>query len=122
VTRAVLARQYDLLGDCAVVRGLPWSLFFTRRQHDRAPIDLTGCAARLEVFDTRRPRAPWVFSTTSGHITLGGDAGTVDIALSGEDTAQIRTTAARYRIVFTDSQQHDAIYLRGRLAVLEPVL
>jgi hypothetical protein len=113
--------EFDLLDIHALTRGFPWSLDFTRKNPDRrTPIDLTGCAARLEIFDTQRTRRPpWVFSTTSGHITLGGSAGTFACWLSAADTTALDATAARYRIIFTDSQGNDDLYLRGRLAVLE---
>jgi hypothetical protein len=86
----------------------------------RRLVDLTGMTARFEVFDTlHQRRAPWVFSTASGHITLGGATGEVLIHLSAADTLSIEATACRYRLIFTDSLGEEAVFARGRLAVLE---
>jgi hypothetical protein len=114
--------SFDLIGQYALTRGFPWHLPLTRLQsaRPRRPVDLTGMRARFEVYDTLRQRhRPWVFSTDSGHLTLGDEAGTVDIRLAAEDTARITATACRYRLIFLDSWGRGAVLLRGRLAVLE---
>jgi hypothetical protein len=117
-----MSANLDLTGAYAITRGFPWALPLTRLQpvRPRTPVDLTGMTARFEIFDTlaqRRP--PWVFSTDSGHITLGGATGAVDITLAAADTRSIRATACRYRLLFTDSLGDESVFLRGRLAVLE---
>jgi hypothetical protein len=116
------ATEFDLTGIHALERGFPWTFAFTRKNPDRrTPVDLSGTTARLEIFDTQHPRKPpVVFSTASGHVTLGGAAGSFTCSLSAPDTALLNITAARYRVIFTDGQGADDLYLRGRLAVLEP--
>jgi hypothetical protein len=110
-----------LLGPFALRRGFPWRFAFRRLAAPaRHPVDLTGCAARLEIYDALRPRhLPWVFSTASGEITLGGAAGTFACHLTAAATAPIHATAGRYRIVFTDSLGDEQVFLFGRLAILE---
>jgi hypothetical protein len=113
--------EFDLTGKYVVTRGFPWALAMTRlqSQRPRVPVDLSGMKARFEIHDTQhRHRAPWVFSTDSGHIVLGA-AGTVDIRLADTDTESIRATACRYRLIFADSLSNESVLLRGRLAVLE---
>jgi hypothetical protein len=120
----VLLSELNLLGDFAVTRGFPWHAHMARLQSrcPRVPVDLTGMKARLEVFDTLHlRRAPWVFSTETGHIELGGGTGEFDIRLAAADTLGITATACRYRLIFTDALGEERILARGRLAVLEDV-
>ena len=112
-------RKVDLLGArYAICRGFPWSVTFRRREPGpgRRPIDLTGFTARFEVYDSlREHRPPWMF----GALIEAPQTGVVKIPLRADDTRALRTTAARYRLVFTDSLGDESVLLYGRLAVLE---
>jgi hypothetical protein len=111
------AAVFDLIGQHAITRGCAWRFVFRRQQANRIPVDLTGLTARLEVFDTQKARqAPSVFASEG---TLGAD-GEVVFDLTGDQTRSIRATAARYRILFVDSAGEATVFLRGRLALLEP--
>lgn len=115
-----LGLKFDLLGPYTMVKGLPWSLKFTRRAGPaKTPVDLTGCSARLVVFDLLdQVTPPLTFSTVSGHIALGGVAGTVDIDLDETDTA-LAAERASYRFYLTDALGKETLLLRGRLGLLE---
>lgn len=114
------ATRFDLVGPYAIEKGFPWELFFTRLQPDRTPVDLTGCSAEFLLFDATKPDAPPLrFSTASGHVALGGPAGTVAIRLGDTDTRSISAAHSRYRLVFTDAAGIDDLYFRGRVAYLE---
>lgn len=117
-----LGLKFDLVGAYSMVKGLPWSFRFTRLAGPaKAPVDLTGCAARLVIFDLLDPAAPPVpleFSTVSGNIVLGGVAGTVAIDLDETDTA-LAAERASYRLYFTDSLGVETLLLRGRLGLIE---
>jgi hypothetical protein len=116
-----LPNTFDLIGVYTLARGFDWHLPLRRWQpgKPRVPLDLTGMTARLEIFDTQHSRRPpWVFSTASGHIVLGGAEGAIDIRLASADTQSITATACRYRLIFTDALGGEAVLLRGRLAVL----
>ena len=55
-----------------------------------APVDLTGCTARMQVRSEVESETPLLSLTTENdRITLGGAAGTVDLYVSDEDTAEI---------------------------------
>ena len=88
-----LGLKFDLVGCYSLVKGLPWSFAFTRRAGaQKTPVDLTGCSARLVIvglLEAAEPPEPLEFSTTGGHIALGGAAGTVAIDLDEDDTADI---------------------------------
>ena len=116
-----LGAKFDLLGPHALVRGLPWSLRFTRLAGaQKTPVDLTGCAVRLVIsglLESAEPPAPREFTTTSGHVTLGGALGTVAIDLDESDTADIPDRAL-YRLYLTDALGREALLLRGRLGVI----
>lgn len=114
----MIGAKFDLVGPYAMVKGLPWSFELTRKAGGQ-PLDLTGCAARLVIIDVLDPTAPALeFSTASGHIVLGGAAGTITIELPETLTA-FAATRVRYRLYFTDSLGREGLLLRGRLGILE---
>lgn len=116
-----LGAKFDLLGPHALVRGLPWSLTFTRLSGpQKTPVDLTGCSARLVItglLETAEPPTPLEFTTAGGKITLGGALGTFAIALDETDTADVPDRAL-YRFYLTDALGKESLLLRGRLGVL----
>ena len=116
----MLGAKFDLLGRYALVKGLPWSFRMTRRAGPaKTPVDLTGCHARLVLYDLLDGAAlPLEFSTASGHIVLGGMAGTIAIDLPEADTA-LAAIRARYRLYFTDALGVESLMLRGRFGLLE---
>ena len=57
---------------------------------DKTPIDLTGCAARMQVReDIDAPTVLLELSTDNGRIALGGTAGTVELLVDAVTTAAI---------------------------------
>ena len=120
-----LGLKFDLVGCYSLVKGLPWSFAFTRRAGaQKTPVDLTGCSARLVIvglLEAAEPPEPLEFSTTGGHIALGGAAGTVAIDLDEDDTADIPDRAL-YRFYLTDALGRETLLLRGRLGVIEESL
>ena len=117
-----LGAKFDLVGPYAMVKGLPWSLKFTRKSGPlKTPVNLTGCSARFVITDLlalSAPVTPLEFTTVSGHITLGGALGTVEIALDDVETA-LALERASYRLYLTDSLGVESLLLRGRLALVE---
>lgn len=107
--------EFDLTGRFALQRGMSWSLKLRCLTHPgRRPVDLTGMTATLEIYDTQGETPPVEFAPAAPL----GDEGTMEWALSPEQTAALTLTAARYRIVRAKGAQR-SVYLRGRLAVLE---
>lgn len=92
------ATRFDLVGPYAIEKGFPWELFFTRLQPEAPPLR---------------------FSTASGHVVLGGPAGTVAIRLGDADTRSISAAHSLYRLVFTDAIGIADLYFRGRVSYLE---
>lgn len=115
------APKFDLVGQYAIEKGLPWRLELTRYAGaSKTPVDLTGCQARLVLFDALDPAAvPAEFSTQAGQIVLGGATGTFICDLAEEETAAITAARGRYRLYFTDSHGRETLYLRGKVAYLE---
>ena len=118
---SALGARFDLVGPHALVRGLPWSLNFTRLAGaQKTPVDLTGCSARLVItglLETTEPPAPLEFTTTGGNIVLGGVLGTVAVDLDETDTADVPDRAL-YRFYLTDALGKETLLLRGRLGVV----
>lgn len=111
---------FDLVGKYAIEKGAPWALHFTRYAGPaKTPVDLTGAAARLDIFDALASGPPLLtLSTASGEIVLGGAAGTVAIDLSVARGNEITASNLRYRLWFTLGGT-DQLYLRGRLGLIE---
>lgn len=118
---SALGARFDLVGPYAMVRGLPWSLSFTRLAGPaKTPVDLTGCAARLVItglLETADPPEPLEFTTTGGNIVLGGVLGTVAVDLDETDTADVPDRAL-YRFYLADALGKETLLLRGRLGVI----
>ena len=56
----------------------------------QTPIDLTGCAARMQVREeVGSPTVLLSLTTVNGGIVLGGALGTIDLYVSDEDTGAI---------------------------------
>jgi hypothetical protein len=69
------------------------------------PVDLTGCTARMQVREKIEAAEVLLsLSTTDGRITLGGVAGTVNLRVEAEDTAEIvwKTGVYDLEIEFAD--------------------
>lgn len=119
---SALGARFDLVGPYAMVKGLPWSLKFTRKSGPlKTPVNLTGASARFVITDllaNAAPVMPLEYSTASGHITLGGALGTVEVSLDDTETA-LALERASYRIYLTDSLGVESLLLRGRLGLLE---
>lgn len=71
-----------------------------------APVDLTGCTARMQVREEiASPVVLLELTTANGGIVLGGTAGTVRKFMSATETAAIQWTAGVYdlEIEFPDA-------------------
>lgn len=116
---SALGAVLDLVGPYAIVKGLPWSFKFTHKAGPaKVPVDLTGATARLEIHDLLAAGPPVEFSTGSGHIVLGGTAGTVEIDLPETVTA-LAAQRARYRLYLAPAGGKERLLLRGRLGLVE---
>lgn len=68
----------------------PWVFSTGETEETATPVDLTGCSAFMHVRD--KPDSENILltlSTTNGRILLGGDAGTIALLVTDEDTALI---------------------------------
>jgi hypothetical protein len=62
-----------------------------------APVDLTGCTARMQVRQSvESPEVLLELSTENARITLGGPAGTITLAITATDTAAITWAGGVY--------------------------
>lgn len=62
-----------------------------------APVDLTGCTARMHVrSEVKSPTVLLDLTTANGGVTLGGAAGTVDLYLTDDQTTAITWTSGVY--------------------------
>lgn len=62
-----------------------------------APVDLTGCTARMHIRGVITDTLPLITLTTeNGGITLGGAAGTILLLITATATSAITWTAAVY--------------------------
>ncbi len=64
-----------------------------------APVDLTGCTARMQIRPTIPSSTVYASLTTeNGGITLGGTAGTVLLTMTAVQTAALGFTTAVYDV------------------------
>lgn len=89
------AGRHDIL----IEQGSTFSFVATWEDPDGDPIDVTGCAARMQVRPWQESETVLLSLTTAnGGITLGGAAGTVTVYASDEATAALPPGYAVYDI------------------------
>lgn len=87
-----------------------------------APVDLTGCTARMQVRDKiASPTVLLELTTENGGISLGGTAGTVTLYLDDEATAAITWTAGVYDLEIVLADGDVRRFLAGVVVVLPEV-
>ena len=90
----------------AIDQGSTFTKLFTwKAGTPAAPVDLTGCTARMQLRSQITSDAILIELTTeNGRITLGGTAGTIELTISATDTAALNFTSAVYdlEIVYAD--------------------
>lgn len=88
----------------------------------RVPADLTGCTARMQArASLRDPVVLLDLTTANGGITLGGTAGTVEIALPAAATEMIDWTKAVYDLEIVYSDARVVRLMRGSVTVSQEV-
>lgn len=84
----------------------------------KTPVDLTGCTARMQVrAKVGASEVLLTLTTENGGISLGGTAGTIDLLIDAEDTAELTWSAGVYdlEIVYPGGQVRRLMY--GTVAV-----
>ena len=116
--------QLDLSDGFSIESGFDWSFGFTVHQGatiSTPVMDLTGFTGRFEV--RSEPGSTALVSLTSPvGITLGGTAGTVQIALAATETALIPPGQYRYDFALTSAIPSKNRYLTGYVEVLDRIL
>lgn len=86
------------------------------------PVDLTGCTARMQIRGVIDDAAPLVSLTTeNGGITLGDDAGTIELYISDTDTADMAWTTGVYDLEVILANGDVRRLLFGPVAVTQEV-
>lgn len=101
-------------------QGATWELSLTWTDSAGDPIDLTSCAAQMQVrasFDSAA-----VLSLTQGSgITLGGTAGTIELSASSTATAAILAQEYAYDLEVTFPNSKVNRVIQGSLTVTPEV-
>ena len=85
--------------DITIEQGATFTLSLVWKDSAGAPTDLTGWAARMQVRPSHGSDLVLLsLSSTSGGITLGGTAGTIEVVASATATAAITGRKAVYDI------------------------
>ena len=90
-----------------IYQGATFRKRLTWRAPSKAPIDLTGCTARMQIRAKIEATTPLLTLTTeNGGISLGGTAGTIELLIDADDTAALTWTSGVYdlEIVFPGGQ------------------
>ena len=84
----------------------------------QTPIDLTGCAARMQVrAEVESPTVLLSLTTENGGLTLGGAAGTVDLYVSDEDAGAITWDAGVWDLEIVHPSGEVTRLAQGSIAV-----
>lgn len=81
---------------------------FTFAAGDSTPIDLTGCAAELQIVALYNVADPYLLTSDAptangGTITLGGTEGIMNITIPPDDTSLLANGQWELRIKFADN-------------------
>jgi hypothetical protein len=88
----------------------------------RAPIDLTGWTARMQIRSEIDSTTVLISLTTeNGGIALGDDAGTIELYISAEDTADIDWDCAVYDLELVNIDDEPDRILAGRITISDEV-
>ncbi|MCS7001217.1 MAG: hypothetical protein NZ518_00055 [Dehalococcoidia bacterium] len=116
--------------DPVVVRGDTWRERIEYRDDDGTPIDLTGYQARMDV---RLPSGRWgtttattlvaSYGTSTGHMTITGPLGRIDLVVPPAQTELLSPSNARvrklaYDLVIVSPTAEQTTILRGTVRVI----
>lgn len=90
--------------DLHVYQGTSWSFVYTHRDAAGDPVDLTGYSARMQVradygLSSEVYLSSIVGEARGGSITLGGEAGTVTLSMTPDESKDVASSLINY--VFT---------------------
>lgn len=87
-----------------IYQGATFRRRLTWKAPSGAPIDLTGCSARMQVRPSvASPIVLLGLSSDNGRIALGGASGTIELHLSAADTAAIAWDAGVFDLEVEDA-------------------
>lgn len=106
-----------------IEQGAYWSQELLYKQSNETPVDLTGFTARMQIRKKVTSGSPLISldSDPSGGITLGGNAGTILLEISAEDTAALPATPSDHKWVYdlelVPSDDHVIRLIQGHITV-----
>lgn len=101
-----------------IYQGATFRKRFTWKTAGDAPINLTGCTARMQVRpDTSSPFVLLDLTSGNGRITLGGAAGTIDLHLTAVETAALAWDGGVYDLEIEDASGGVTRLLSGSVKV-----
>ncbi len=111
--------KYDL----TIYQGATFRLPLTWKAGDpAAPVDLTGCTARMQIRgDVKAPKALITLTTENGGIALGGAAGTVEIIVTPAQSKDVDLSGGVYDLEIVFSPEDVRRLLEGSVDVLPEV-
>lgn len=110
----MLPGNYDLP---PIHKGATYRLTLEWRDDSGAPVDLTGCTARLQARQTYDATAVLLdLSTTSGGITLGGVTGKIDLLVTDEVTSALSGGGGKYDLEIYHPSGDTTCLIRGHWA------
>lgn len=85
---------------------------------DGQPYDLTNYTAKLQIRETIKSSAALLTLTDGDGLTLGDDAGTIEIVISPDDTNAFTVNEVVYDLRLTDGDGVNVLSLiEGRIAI-----
>lgn len=108
------AANYEIMIEC----GATFRLALTWHAPDGTPINLTGWSARMQIRHRRTDAIPLVsLMSPSGGIVLGGTAGTINITITADDTADLTAKSGVYDLELVSPAGEVTRLVQGPVAI-----
>lgn len=106
--------------DIELFQGADYSLTITVKDSNGDAVDLTGYSASMYIANDR-DSSPDLTLTGGAGLTLGGTAGTIQVAITDTQVDAISWTKGEYDLVTTDGSGNKERKLQGSVFVNEQV-
>jgi hypothetical protein len=108
----------------SIIKGSRYLKSFIYTDSSKAPIDISGLSARMQIRERENsPAFETELTTTNGQITLGGVTGQINIILGATDTDLLTITNGVYDMELYNAGDPDVVdtILEGAVTVSDAI-
>jgi hypothetical protein len=120
-----MTNYWRLERDIEIVQGKTWTAKFryltkSPKNKSNIPVDLTGYGANMVIREQTSESATLLTLTSGSGVTLGGSAGTIEIAMTATQTSNLTAGDNVYEIELTQGYTSIA-FATGKAKVYEEI-